>query len=561
MVPIIGIVGGKGRMGDLFAKFFREQEIKVLISDLHTKLSNIELAQKSDIVIVSVPIDVTETTIEEIIPHIREDAAIMDFTSIKTFPIKAMLKGKCEVMGMHPMFGNSNPIPGQPMILCPTAKSAKWSKWMEKFLKKNKVQIHKMTAKEHDKTMNIAQGLIHFADITFADAIRAMKMPVLELFKYCSPASQLKVQLAARLIDQDAGLYGNIQIKNPHTLSAIKQCKKSMDKLLKIVEKGDLSAFKRYFNKNQDFYGKYSHEAYIDSSYLIDKFHEKKRKQKAQKPQQLEKTDIAVLGPKNTFSHQASEKYSKDRKYFARTIDEIFDLVAKGKVSAGIVPIENKLQGTVRESIDGLFYNNVHIDDEFKMEIHHQLITLNHSKRSDIKKVISKLEALNQCKKYFKKHLEKAELQPFSSTAAAADKLLASRNKNLAVIASELVAKDPELKIMDANIEDEKNNETTFIVIKKGKTPSKTKGDKTSIAFHFDKDSPGSLFTVFEDFAKAKVNLTKIESRPTKSDFGEYIFYLDFEGGIQEAKTNRVLKSVEQKVAKLKILGSYTAWT
>jgi len=548
-------------MGQIFAKFFREQGLKVLISDLNTKLTNIELAQKADIVIISVPIDVTEKTIAEVIEHVRPEAAMMDFTSIKTLPIKAMLKGNCEVMGMHPMFGDSNPIPGQPMIICRTKKSGKWSDWMEKFLRKNKVEVHKMSAGQHDKTMNIAQGLVHFADISFADGIRRMKMPTKQIFKYCSPASQLKIQLAARLIDQDPGLYGNIQIKNPHTITAIKQCKKSVDQLLKIVEKGDLPAFKRYFDANKKFYGNYTHEAYLDSSYLIDKFYEKKRRQKTSRQAAPKITDIAVLGPKNTFSHLAANHYSKDHKYFATTIDEIFELVAKGKVKAGIIPIENKLQGTVRESVDGLFYHNVHILAEFNQEIHHHLIALNQSKKGDIKKVLSKLEALNQCKKYLKNQLPKAELMPFSSTAAAAEKILYSNNKHLAVIASEMIAKNPGLKIIDHDIEDEQNNQTTFIVIEKGKTPSKATGHKTSIAFHFDKDSPGSLFSVFEDFAKAKLNLTKIESRPTKSDFGDYIFYLDFEGGIQEARVTKVLKSVEKKVAKLKILGSYTPWT
>lgn len=561
MFPIIGIVGGKGRMGQLFASFFREQGIKVLVSDLNTKLTNSELAQKSDITIVSVPIDLTEKTILELLPDIKEGAAIMDFTSIKSIPVKTMLKGKCEVMGMHPMFGNSNPIPGQPMILCPTRKSAKWSIWMEKFLIKNKVKVSKMSAEEHDKVTNISQGLIHFADIAFADSIRRMKIPTKEIFQYCGPASQLKIQLAARLIDQDSGLYGNIQIQNPHTLTAIKQCQKSVDELAKIVEKKDLAAFKKYFAANKQFFGKYTHEAYLDSSYLIDKFYEKKRKRTVPKPVAAKRSDIAVLGPHNTFSHQAGEQYSKAKKYFARTIDEIFELVASGKVAEGIVPIENNLHGTVREAVDGLFYYDVYIAEEFIFNIHHQLITLNHSKKSDIKKVISKLEALNQCKKYLKKQFPNADLMPFASTAAAADKLLISQDKTLAVIASAFIVKNPELKIMDADIEDEQNNQTTFLVIRRGKTPQNTKGTKTSIAFHFDKDSPGSLFTVFEDFAKAKLNLTKIESRPAKSDFGDYIFYLDFEGGIQEAKVNKVLKSVTSKVAKLKILGSYTTWT
>ena len=176
--PVIGIIGGKGRMGRLFADFFKERGLKVLVSDQKTKLSNKDLAAKADITIISVPIDTTKEVIKEVLPHLKKGSAIMDLTSLKEFPIKAMLKGKAEVLGLHPMFGNSNPIPNQTVIACRTKKSSLWSDWMIKFLKKNKVKIIEMTAKEHDKIMNSAQGLIHFADITFADALRRNKMPV-----------------------------------------------------------------------------------------------------------------------------------------------------------------------------------------------------------------------------------------------------------------------------------------------------------------------------------------------------------------------------------------------
>ena len=258
-------------MGRLFADFFREKGLKVLISDIGTKFTNKKLVQESDIVIISVPIDKTIKVIKEVLPYMKATSAIMDFTSIKEAPVKAMLKGKCEVMGMHPMFGNSNPISGQTVILCPTKKSKGWSKWMVDFLKENHVKIEKMTPMEHDKTMNIAQGLIHFTEITFADALRRCKMPVKKLFNYTGKASELKIQLAARIIAQDANLYGSIQIENPYALKSLNEYKKSIDELIKIVKNKDSKAFRRYFDKNKKYFGKYQDEAYRDSSILIDK--------------------------------------------------------------------------------------------------------------------------------------------------------------------------------------------------------------------------------------------------------------------------------------------------
>lgn len=556
--PVIGIIGGKGRMGQLFAEFFKQRGLKVLVSDLNTKLSNKELAEKSDITIISVPIDKTEKTINEVLPYIGSESAIMDLTSVKIFPVNTMLKGDSEVLGMHPMFGNSNPIPGQTVILTPTRRSKKLSKWMEQFLRSNDVKIVKMSPEEHDKTMSIAQDLIHFAEITFADALRRTKIPVKEIFKYSSPASELKVQLAARLIDQDPGLYGNMQIFNPNAVPMLKHYQESVDSYLKVIQEKDLKAFKELFNQDKKYLGSYTKEAYKDSSYLIDKHLKNKRPSKVAKHVKPTLKHLAILGPANTNTDIAATQYlvgKKLDKYFAKDIDEVFELVASGKVKEGIVPIENKLQGTVRESLDGLFYNNVHIAKEVNIPIHHCLITSAHAKKSEIKLIRSHSQALHQCKKYLKKHFPKAERESFASTAAAVEKLLKNSDPTVAVIASEQAANNPNLKIIAKNIEDEKDNSTTFIILSKGKV--KGVGPKTSIAFYFNQDSPGSLFSVFQDFADAKINMTKIESRPTKSHFGDYIFYLDFEGNMKDLKIQKTLKSIERKVAKLKILGSY----
>lgn len=563
--PIIGIIGGKGRMGKLFADFFKANGIRVLISDFNTPLTNIQLAKKSDIAIVSVPIDKIAGAILEILPHLGKDAAIMDFTSVKEMPLKLMLKARCEVLGMHPMFGNSNPVPGQTMILCPTKKSGKWSKWMENFLIRNNVKIYKMSAREHDKIMNIAQGLIHFAEITLGDSLRQTKIPIAEILKYTGKASELKIQLVARIFDQDADLYGNIQIQNPQALNSLKLFKKAVDQLLEIVKKRDLKAFRKYFLNDRQYFGKYTKEAYEDSSYLIDKFLELKQSNKKnihsiQKPA---KQDLAVLGPKNTYTDLAADKYLSEsrhlaKKYFAKDIDEIFELVEQGRVLEGIVPIENSFHGTVRETLDALFYKNVHIIKDLKLPIHHFLIALKGAKKGAITKIFSHSQALNQCKKYLKKHFPDAQQIPLNSTAAAIEHLLNSKDNSLAAIGSEMAANSSQqFQILAKNIEDSSDNLTTFIVIKKGPTKTTKQATKTSIAFYFDADAPGTLFTVFKDFADNKINLTKIESRPTKKQFGDYIFYLDFDGSLNDQKVKNALNLIDQKVAKLKILGSY----
>ncbi len=554
-------------MGALFADFFRQNGLQVFVSDVGTKLTNKELATDCDIVIVSVPIEKTVKIIGDVLPLMKKSQAIMDLTSVKELPVKAMLKGECEVLGLHPMFGNSNPIPGQTVIICETKKSGKWSKWMLDFLTSKNVQIKKLSPLKHDEVMNIAQGLIHFAEIVFADAIRRTGMPIKELLEYTGKASELKVQLAARILDQDPNLYGNIQIQNPQALKSLKELLKSTNELFKIVEKRDIKSFEKYFLKTRKYLGNYTKDAYIESSYLIDKLMELRRPTKSQTVAKPSLKNVAVLGPENTFSDLAATKYLERNKlvlskFFVREIDEAFDLVENKKVAFGIVPVENKLHGSVRETLDALFKRKVHISDEFSLPIHHCLIVLEGAKLKDIKTVISHSQAINQCSKYIQKYLKKAAKEQSPSTGAAVEKLLASKDKSIAVIAPAIAANKPHLKILASNIEDKGDNCTTFVVIKSGELTLKSKFEnptakKTSIAFHFSKDAPGSLFSVFKDFADAKLNLSKIESRPTRSAFGDYIFFLDFDGSLSDSKVKKTLQTIESKVAKLRIFGSY----
>lgn len=555
--PIIGIIGGNGRMGNLFSDFFMQHEIQVIISDKGTKLSNTQLAEKSDIVIVAVPINYTVQVIKEVLPNIKSGGAIMDLTSVKIQPVNEMLKGKVEVMGMHPMFGDSNPIPGQTIILCPTKKSGEWSTWMEKFLVKNGANIVKMSTKDHDKIMGTAQALIHFADIAFIDCLRKLKIPVSKLLDFTSKASTLKILLASRLIAQDPSLYAHIQTENTYSRSSIKTFVKSVQDLSRKVNKKDTKGIINEFKKSQTFLGQYKDKAYLETSKLIELIIDVKDKYEKQTPN---KNDLASLGPVNTFSSIAAKRIAKKDQniFYTNTISDVFELVENKKVASAIVPIENKLGGTVRETLDELFERNIHITQEVKIPINHCLIMLNGSNRSDIRRISSHSQALAQCEKYIKKNFPKSQLSSLQSTAQAVEQLIKTCDRQAAVIAPEIAAQNPLLKVYEKNIEDAEGNETSFYVIEKGeyKVPE-AQAKKTSLAIHFSKDSPGSLAQVLNDFSKEGINLSRIESRPTKAKFGQYLFYIDLDGSTSEKKIQRALKEVSKRTSKLKILGSY----
>lgn len=560
-------------MGAYFADYFKKAGYKVIVSDKKTTLTNKELAANSDIVIISVPIGITEEVINEVAPLIKKEGAIMDLTSLKEFPVKAMLKAKCEVIGLHPLFSHTNPLPGQAVIACP-ARSKVWYPWIKKFLEERGARVTKISPQEHDKIMAVIQALVHFADIAFGHALKSIKIPVTDYLKYATPSSELKIAFAARLLEQDSDLYANIQIQNPQTRKILEQYLKSLKKLLQIDRKKDIKAFKKYFASASGYLDGYKTKAFDDTNYLIYAILESRKRAtnlKAKKNRfgvSIKKYELAVLGPKYTFSDLAATKFLEKKKdktepIYAGVISDVFELVKKGKALRGLVPLENLINGTVRETYDALFEENMHIEKKFFLPIKHSLVALSGVKVRDIDTITSHPQALAQCKKYLKKHFKTVNLIDSPSTLAAYEKMKGENDRYTGVIIPAAVAKLLKCNIIAENIGDIDSNKTSFIVIKKEKTPLKdlAKSDgqnsETSIAFYFDKDKPGSLFTILEDFARVNINLNKIESRPLKTDPGNYVFFLNFEKGIEDKSVQSLLKKIESKVSCLKILGSY----
>ncbi|WP_457611678.1 prephenate dehydratase [Methanocaldococcus sp.] len=249
--------------------------------------------------------------------------------------------------------------------------------------------------------------------------------------------------------------------------------------------------------------------------------------------------------PKGTYTEMAGKKILKylDAKLcYCPTIYEIFENV---KDNYGIVPIENSIEGAVNLTQDLLLEYNYKIVGETVLDIHHNLIGLNKDK---IKIIVSHPQALAQCRKYIKKHGWK--VKAVESTAKAVE--MAKEDETVGAIGSESLAKLYNLKILDRNIEDYKNNKTRFIVIGKKDIKGKFNKYKTSIVFELKEDKPGALYHILKEFALKNINLTRIESRPSKRMLGTYIFYIDYEG-----KDLDVLKNLNKYVSFLRVLGSY----
>ncbi|MDD5428259.1 MAG: prephenate dehydratase [Candidatus Omnitrophica bacterium] len=266
---------------------------------------------------------------------------------------------------------------------------------------------------------------------------------------------------------------------------------------------------------------------------------------------------IAYLGPECTFTHLAAiKKFGASVTYKAcGTITDIFSEVEKGMAVYGVVPIENSIEGAVNHTLDMFIDSDLKVCSEIYLEVTHNLLAKKADK-SKIKKVYSKAEVFGQCRIWLESNLPGAELIEVSSTAKAAE--IASREgASSACIASKLAAEKYGLTVLYRSIQDNAHNVTRFLVIGKYNAMP-TKEDKTSIMFSV-KDRSGALHDMLVPFKKYKINMTKIESRPSKVRAWEYYFFVDLGGHYKNPKVRKALDELEAQASFVKILGSYPA--
>jgi prephenate dehydratase len=274
---------------------------------------------------------------------------------------------------------------------------------------------------------------------------------------------------------------------------------------------------------------------------------------------------VGYLGPEGTFSDEASSQYKKNignAEFIPfSNFHEILISVDKGKIDEGIVPIENSVEGTIGIVTDMLVNEvNLKIKQEIIIPVTHYLMTRSKIKKNKVTEVLSHPQVIDQCKNYLRKHLPKAKIRFSFSTADAARQVAEATEVHSlsepAAIASKTSAKLYGLNIIDSKVNDYPDNSTRFIVLAKSDHP-RTGKDKTSIVFSIKKDRPGGLYSILKEFALRNINLTKIESRPTKASLGDYYFFVDLEGYRADKKVSDALKEIKKRASFCKIFGSY----
>ncbi|MBN1688647.1 MAG: prephenate dehydratase [Candidatus Omnitrophica bacterium] len=264
---------------------------------------------------------------------------------------------------------------------------------------------------------------------------------------------------------------------------------------------------------------------------------------------------IAYLGPEATFTHLATlSKFGSSVNYAAASsINEVFQEVEQKRADYGVIPIENSIEGAVSHTLDMFMDSDLKICSEILFSISHNLMAS--CGMENIKRVYSKFEVFGQCRAWLESHLPRVELIETASTTTAAQR--AQREEGAAAIASKLAATLYNLPILAQGIQDFSQNVTRFLVISR-QIPAPTKKDKTSMLVSI-KDKVGALYDMLIPIKRNKINMTKIESRPSKKKAWDYYFFIDFEGHVENPSVKRMLNEMEGKVKFLKVLGSYPA--
>lgn len=265
---------------------------------------------------------------------------------------------------------------------------------------------------------------------------------------------------------------------------------------------------------------------------------------------------VAYLGPPATFTHLAAlGKFGESAQYVPVSgIKEVFDEVERERAIYGVVPIENSTEGVVNYTLDMFIDSNLMIYGEVMQEISHYFMSKS-ERIEDVVKIYSHSHALAQCRNWLKTNMAEVPMVEASSTSRAAQRC--QEEPRAAAIASELAAHMYGLHVLQSKIEDNVNNFTRFLVLcKHGAEP--TGKDKTSVMLSF-KDRAGALYDLLRPVASSGINMTKIESRPSRRKAWEYIFFVDFEGHMQEDRIRRTIEELKSRCLFMKVLGSYPA--
>lgn len=269
----------------------------------------------------------------------------------------------------------------------------------------------------------------------------------------------------------------------------------------------------------------------------------------------MKSNPVGFQGEIGSYSEEAVRKYfqGKASTFAYKTLHDLFQAIENNEIEQALVPIENSLEGSVTEAYDLLLRSTVKVNGEIILRIVHSLIGHTGVRKEDIRRVYSHPQALAQCRRYLR--ILRVETIATYDTAGSVKMLKGKKESDSAAIASRAAAETYGMDVIEEGIQDEESNYTRFFLLSRHEAEP-TGEDKTSIIFSAS-HVPGSLYKALEEFANRGINLTKIESRPTRQKPWEYFFFLDFEGHKNDKNCREVLETISKRTDFLKIIGSY----
>ncbi len=271
MFKTIGIIGGSGQMGRMFQTCFKNLGIEVLISDEKSISFEKELVERSELVIVSVPIEHNESVVRRIAHTLGKHQLLSDFCSVKSKIIPEMMDSDASIISCHPMFGPLPEVRKQNIVLLPVRPGKHLAKYQRLYqeLELNVAIISDW--KKHDESMSYIQGLMHFFHIVFTQTMRSKNVDLDTLLSICSPVYRANFAFTCRILQRDPQLYTHILMDNPENIPVLNHFVKQANESIKLLQKKDEQSFIKQFLANREYLGEHGEEFNNQSDYLVEK--------------------------------------------------------------------------------------------------------------------------------------------------------------------------------------------------------------------------------------------------------------------------------------------------
>lgn len=530
----IHIVGGTGAMGTWLKKFFESLGFKVSVSDEKNKSTDLE---KSDLVFISVPINIAPEVILETAKKIKKEALLIDLSSVKDGIVEALKKSGHKSMSMHFLFGPSVSSIQNQKIIVEDFSGSKMASDLVCLLEKQGARVFELKSSEHDFIMAHVQSLTHFVNLSLAQILIKNKIGIKGSIS--TPVFLSQISSTLRVLSQNPRLLSEIQVLNPQFPKVAGQFIEIQRALIDQIGKKEILMIEKQFRKLAE-----------NLESVSGKIEE--AKSGAQKKLNVGNLKVGFLGPEGTFSNQAAEELFGEMNILlpSKNIYELFENLEDDRVDLIVAPYENTIEGTVRETLDLLFDYGFQVIGKIDLAISQNLLS-REGKIESVKKVISHPQAINQSRKFLDTELPGVLIETSPSTIASVGEL---QKPGVAVIGSKLAAKIYGLNILKENIQKSVNNTTRFYIISK-KDLLNLKGRTKTLIFLSVFNRVGILRDILSVLADLSINLNKIESRPSREKNWDYYFFIELEITDEDPRLEQALSILKQYCPKISILG------